>query len=66
MGSPTEGFKRLQPNDRVTIIADLNRGELGVRFNDISLGLFCRELPMGIPLFPAISPINKEEVIELL
>ena len=62
----TEGFKRFQPNDKVTIIADMNRGELGVRVNDISLGIIFNSLPMGVPLYPAISPISKEEVIELL
>ena len=62
----TEGFNRLQPNDIVTIIADLNRGELGIKINDISLGIFCNRLPMGVPLFPAISPYGKEEIIELL
>ncbi len=50
----------------LTIIAGLKRGELGIRFNDISLGIFCSSLPMGAPLFPAISPFNKEEIIELL
>ena len=34
-----EGFKRLQPNDVVTVIADLNQGELGIRVNNISHGI---------------------------
>ena len=42
------------------------RGELGVRVNDISLGIIFNSLPMGFPLYPVISPISKEEVIELL
>jgi len=61
-----EGFKRLQPNDKVTIIADMNRGELGVRVNDISLGILFNRLPMRVPLYPAISPISSEEIIEIL
>lgn len=61
-----EGFKRLQPNDIVTIIADMNRAELGVRINDISLGIIINRLPMGVPLYPAISPYGKQEEIELL
>ena len=61
-----EGFKRLQPNDKVTIIADIIRGELGVRVNDISLGIICNRLPMGVPLYPAIAPYGQEEIIELL
>ena len=59
-------FKRLQPNDKVTIIGDMNKGEMGIRVNDISLGIIFNSLPMGVPLYPAISPISKEEVIELL
>ncbi len=62
----TEGFKRLQPNDIVTIIVDLNRGELGVRINDISLGIILSGLPMGLPLYPAIAPQGNNEIIELL
>ena len=61
-----EGFKRLQPNDRVTIIADMNRGEMGVRVNDISLGIIFNRLPMGVPIYPAISPYGVEEIIELI
>ena len=62
----TEGLKRFQPNDMVTIIADMNRGELGVRVNDISLGIIYNRLPMGVPLYPAISPISSQEIIEIL
>ena len=50
----------------LTIIADMNRAELGVRVNDISLGIICNRLPMGVPLYPAISPIGTEEIIEML
>ena len=42
------------------------RGELLVKVNNISLGIVFNRLPLGVPLFPAISPISKEEVIELL
>ena len=42
------------------------RGELLVKVNDISLGIVFNRLPFGVPLFPAISPISKEEVIEML
>ena len=62
----SEGFKRFQPNDIVTIIADLNRAELGVRINDINIGIIFSGLPMGVPLYPAISPYGKNEEIELL
>ena len=61
-----EGFKRFQPNDKVTIIADMCRGELLAKVNDISLGIVFNRLPLGVPLFPAISPYSKEEIIELL
>lgn len=56
----------MQTNDKITIIVDINRGELGVRVNDISLGIIFSGLPMGVPLFPAISSYSKEEIIELL
>ena len=42
------------------------RGELLAKVNDISIGLVFNRLPLGVPLYPAISPISKEEVIELL
>ena len=61
-----EGFKRFQPNDKVTIIADMLRGELLAKVNDTSIGIVFNRLPLGVPLYPAISPISKEEVIELL
>ena len=61
-----EGFKRFQPNDKVTIIADMLRGELLAKVNDISIGIVFNRLPLGVPLYPAISPFSKEEVIELL
>ena len=63
---PNEGFKRFQPNDIVTVIADMLRGELLVKVNGISIGIVTNRLPLGVPLFPAISPISKEEIIELL
>ena len=44
----------------------MNRGELGVRVNDISLGIIFNSLPMGVPLYPAIAPYGQEEIIELL
>ena len=44
----------------------MNRGELGVRVNDINLGIIFHGLPMGVPIYPAISLYGKEEVIELL
>ena len=44
----------------------MNRGELGVRVNDISLGIIYNRLPMGVPLYPAISPISSVEIIEIL
>ena len=61
-----EGFKRWQPNDIVTIIIDLNRAELGVRVNNISIGIIFTGFPMGVPLYPAISPYGTAEEIELL
>ena len=39
---------------------------MGVRFNDISLGIIFNRLPMGVPIYPAISPYAVEEVIELI
>ena len=42
------------------------RGELSAKVNDISIGIVFNRLPLGVPLFPAISPISKEEIIELL
>ena len=59
-------FKRLQPNDKVTIIADMNRGEMEVRVNDISLGIIFNRIPMGVPIYPAVAPQGAEEVIELI
>jgi hypothetical protein len=44
----------------------MNRAELGVRVNDISLGIIFNKLPMGVPLYPAISPLGKKEEIVLL
>ena len=61
-----EGFKRWQPNDIITIIIDLNRAELGVRINNINICIISTWLPMGVPLYPAISPHGKAEEIELL
>ena len=50
----------------MTIIVDLNRAELGARVNNISLGIIFTGLPMGVPLYPAISPYGTAEEIELL
>jgi len=61
-----EGFKRLQPNDQVTVIVDLERGELAIRINNINLGIIWNKLPMGVPLYPAVSPYGTTEIIELL
>ena len=58
--------RRLQPGDEICIIVDMRRAEMLVEVNGVSLGVAFNHIPLGVDIYPAISPYGKSEEIELL
>ena len=44
----------------------MRRAEMLVEVNGISLGVAFAHIPLGVDIYPAISPYGKSEEIELL